>query len=170
MQLPKLLVLDVDGTLTDGGLYLDSAGGEAKKFSVRDGAGLVLARTAGIQVMLLTGRESEPVRRRAAELGLDWCVQNCKDKRAYLACFMADQGLLRADVAYVGDDWNDLAAMGLCGFVACPANAAPEVAARADHVCPQKGGEGAVRGAVEYLLRRAGLFETTLKAAYGAEV
>ncbi len=166
----KLLVLDVDGTLTDGGLYLDSTGNEMKKFSVRDGAGLMLARAAGIRVMILTGRESEPVRRRAAELHLDWCVQNCKDKRAYLAAFLAEQGLSKEQAAYVGDDWNDLAAMQLCGFVACPANAAPEVAALADYVCPQKGGDGAVRGAVEYLLRGAGLFETTLKAAFGAEV
>ena len=110
------------------------------------------------------------MRRRAAELHLDWCVQNCKDKRAYLAAFLAEQGLSKEQAAYVGDDWNDLAAMQLCGFVACPANAAPEVAALADYVCPQKGGEGAVRGAVEYLLRGAGLFETTLKAAFGAEV
>ena len=100
----KLLVLDVDGTLTDGGLYLDSTGNEMKKFSVRDGAGLMLARAAGIRVMILTGRESEPVRRRAAELHLDWCVQNCKDKRAYLAAFLAEQGLSKEQAAYVGDD------------------------------------------------------------------
>lgn len=166
----KLLVLDVDGTLTDGGLYLDSTGNESKKFSVKDGAGLVLARAAGIKVMILTGRESEPVRRRAEELHLDWCVQNCKDKRAYLADFMRRQGLAAAQVAYVGDDWNDLAAMRLCGFVACPADAAPEVIKHAVYVCPQKGGEGAVRGAIEKLLKDAHLFEATVRAAFGAEV
>ena len=111
----RLLVLDVDGTLTDGGLYLDATGNELKKFSVRDGAGLTLARTAGIKVMILTGRESEAVRRRAAELHLDWCVQNCKSKRAFLAGFLREQGLRREQVAYVGDDWNDLAALELAG-------------------------------------------------------
>ena len=87
----KLLVLDVDGTLTDGGLYLDSTGNETKKFTVKDGAGLVIARTAGIKVMILTGRESEPVRRRAEELHLDYCVQNFKNKAAYLTDFLAQQ-------------------------------------------------------------------------------
>lgn len=170
MQAIKLLVLDVDGTLTDGGLYLDAAGNEMKKFSVRDGAGLMLARAAGMQVMILTGRKSEPVRRRAAELHLDHCVQGCKDKKAYLAGFMAQNGLDAAQVGYVGDDWNDLAAMSLCGFVACPADADPLVRERANLVCPGRGGEGAVRQAVEHLLRAQGRFETVLNAVFGAEV
>lgn len=166
----KLLVLDVDGTLTDGGLYLDSTGNETKKFSVKDGAGLVIARKAGIEVMILTGRESEPVRRRAAELSLDYCVQNCKDKQGYLISFMEQHNLTAQQVAYVGDDWNDIAAMKLCGFVACPADAAQEVKAIAHYICPQKGGEGAVRGAVEKLLKDAGIFEQTVNAAFGAGV
>lgn len=165
----QLLVLDVDGTLTDGGLYLDSTGNEAKKFSVRDGAGLTLARAAGIRVMILTGRESEPVRRRAAELHLDWCVQNCKDKAAYLAAFMKEEGLAREQVAYVGDDWNDLAAMDLAGFVACPADAEEMVRRRADYVSPRKGGEGAARDAVVFLLRRQGRFEALVEQIYGAK-
>lgn len=164
----KLLVLDVDGTLTDGGLYLDATGNETKKFSVKDGAGLMLAKTAGLKVMILTGRESEPVRRRAAELKLDWCFQNCGDKKAFLAGFMAQNGYEKPQVAYVGDDWNDLAAMSLCGFVACPANAAAEVKAAAHYVSPQRGGEGAVRGAVEHLLRAQGIFEETLYKTFGA--
>lgn len=166
----KLLVLDVDGTLTDGGLYLDSTGNETKKFSVRDGAGLVLARAAGIQVMILTGRKSEPVRRRAAELKLDYVIQNCKAKAPRLAEFMAEQGFAKEDVAYVGDDWNDLAAMALCGFTACPQDAAAEVAAQVDYVCPHKGGFGAVRDAVEYILRKQGVFAETVKAVFDAEV
>lgn len=166
----KLIVLDVDGTLTDGGLYLDSTGNETKKFSVKDGAGLVLARTAGLKVMILTGRESEPVRRRAAELSLDWCVQNCKDKFAYLTDFMAQNGYTKQQTAYVGDDWNDLTAMALAGFVACPANAAPEVKAIADYISPEKGGEGAVRAAVIQLLKAQGLYESALKRAFGVGI
>ena len=164
----RLLVLDVDGTLTDGGLYLDSTGNETKKFSVRDGAGLTLARAAGMRVMLLTGRESEPVRRRADELHLDLCVQNCKDKAGYLAGFLAEQGLEKSQVADVGDDWNDLAAMDLAGFVACPTDADELVRRRADFVSPRKGGEGAVRDAVVFLLKENGRFDQVLFSVYGA--
>ena len=156
----RLLVLDVDGTLTDGGLYLDSTGNETKKFSVRDGAGLSLARAAGIQVMILTGRERVPARRRADEL----------HKAAYLAGFLKEQGFAKDQVAYVGDDWNDLAAMDLAGFVACPADADELVRRRADLVSPRKGGEGAVRDAVVFLLRRQGRFEALVEQVYGARV
>ena len=149
----RLLVLDVDGTLTDGGIYYDSTGNELKKFGVKDGAGLVLARTAGIRVMICTGRECEAVRRRAADLKITDIYQN-----------------VREEIAYCGDDLNDLAAMALCGFVACPADAAPEVKARADYQCPQRGGEGAVRGAVEHILRTDGRWHDAVKAAFHVDV
>ena len=120
--------------------------------------------------MILTGRESVPVRRRADELHLDFCVQNCKDKAAYLAGFLKEQGFAKDQVAYVGDDWNDLAAMDLAGFVACPADADELVRRRADFVSPRKGGEGAVRDAVVFLLRRQGRFEALVEQVYGARV
>ncbi|WP_294497725.1 3-deoxy-D-manno-octulosonate 8-phosphate phosphatase [uncultured Gemmiger sp.] len=166
----RLLVLDVDGTMTDGGVYYDAAGNELKKFAIKDGAGIVLAHAAGIAVMICTGRECEAVRRRAAELKVDFLHQDVKDKSAFLRDFMAAQGYAREEVAYCGDDLNDLAAMALCGFVACPADAAPEVAARASCRLPQKGGEGAVRGAVEAILRRDGRWAGAVRAAFGAEV
>lgn len=166
----KLLVLDVDGTLTDGGVYYDATGNELKKFAVKDGAGLMLARAAGLQVMICTGRECEAVNHRAADLHIEYVCQNVPDKAAFLAGFMAEHGLARAEVAYCGDDLNDLAAMALCGFVACPADAAPEVRARADAVCPQKGGEGAVRGAVEALLKQNGLWAKAVKTVFKAEI
>ena len=127
----RLLVLDVDGTMTDGGVYYDATGNELKKFAIKDGAGLVLARTAGIRVMICTGRECEAVRRRAADLKITDIYQDVGKKAAFLRNFMAENGYARDDVAYCGDDLNDLAAMALCGFVACPADAAPEVRARA---------------------------------------
>ena len=123
----RLLVLDVDGTLTDGGIYYDSTGNELKKFGVKDGAGLVLARTAGIRVMICTGRECEAVRRRAADLKITDIYQNVPHKADFLQNFFAENGYAREEIAYCGDDLNDLAAMALCGFVACPADAAPEV-------------------------------------------
>ncbi len=107
----RLLVLDVDGTMTDGGVYYDATGNELKKFAIKDGAGLVLARTAGIRVMICTGRECEAVRRRAADLKITDIYQNVGKKAAFLRDFMAENGYARDDVAYCGDDLNDLAAM-----------------------------------------------------------
>ena len=131
----RLLVLDVDGTMTDGGVYYDSTGNELKKFAIKDGAGIVLARAAGMQVMICTGRECEAVRRRAQDLHIDYLFQNVHDKAAFLSRFMAEHSLTKQDVAYCGDDLNDLTAMALCGFVACPADAAGPVLGRADFIC-----------------------------------
>ena len=166
----RLLVLDVDGTLTDGGIYYDYTGNELKKFGVKDGAGLVLARTAGIRVMICTGRECEAVRRRAADLKITDIYQNVPHKADFLQKFFSENGYAREEIAYCGDDLNDLAAMALCGFVACPADAAPEVKARADYLCPQRGGEGAVRGAVEHILRTDGRWHDAVKAAFHVDV
>ena len=104
----RLLVLDVDGTMTDGGVYYDSTGNELKKFAIKDGAGIVLARAAGMQVMICTGRECEAVRRRAQDLHIDYLFQNVHDKAAFLSRFMAEHSLTKQDVAYCGDDLNDL--------------------------------------------------------------
>ena len=114
----RLLVLDVDGTMTDGGVYYDATGNELKKFAIKDGAGLVLAHAAGIEVMILTGRECEAVRRRAADLHVEHLYQNVSDKAAFLRAFLAQHSLRREETAYCGDDLNDLAAMALCGFLA----------------------------------------------------
>ena len=166
----RYLILDVDGTLTDGGVYYDATGNELKKFAIRDGAGLVLARAAGIRTVICTGRESAAVRRRAADLKITDVYQNVSDKAAFLRDFMQQNGCDAQQVAYCGDDLNDLAAMALCGFVACPADAAPEVRAAADYVCPQAGGAGAVRGAVEAILRQDGRWQAAVQAAFGAKV
>ncbi|MGN0983774.1 MAG: KdsC family phosphatase [Gemmiger sp.] len=166
----RLLITDVDGTLTDGGIYYDSTGNELKKFGVRDGAGLVAARAAGIRLMICTGRECEAVRHRAADLHFDYVYQNVGKKASFLREFFAAQGYAREEVAYCGDDWNDLAAMELCGFVACPADAAEAVRRRADYICPQKGGEGAVRGAIEEILRREGRLAAAVEKAFGCRI
>ena len=166
----RYLILDVDGTLTDGGVYYDATGNELKKFAIKDGAGLVLARAAGIRTVICTGRESAAVRRRAADLKITDVYQNVSDKAAFLRDFMQQNGCDAQQVAYCGDELNDLAAMALCGFVACPADAAPEVRAAADYVCPQAGGAGAVRGAVEAILRQDGRWQAAVQAAFGAKV
>ena len=138
----RLLVLDVDGTMTDGGVYYDATGNELKKFAIKDGAGLVLARTAGIRVMICTGRECEAVRRRAADLKITDIYQNVGKKEAFLRDFMAENGYARDDVAYCGDDLNDRGGYGavrLCGLARrmprrrcgrAPTISAPSAAAR----------------------------------------
>lgn len=147
----KYLVIDVDGTLTDGGIYYDSHGNEMKKFCAKDGTGFALARAAGLKLIVLTGRESECVRRRMAELNVDIVVQNVKDKTSWLRQYMEEQGLTGSCLGYIGDDLNDLGAMRLCGFVGCPMDACQEVKAVADYVSPKEGGRGAVRDCIEHL-------------------
>ena len=120
--------------------------------------------------MICTGRECEAVRRRAQDLHIDYLFQNVHDKAAFLSQFMAEHSLTKQDVAYCGDDLNDLTAMALCGFVACPADAAGPVLGRADFICRQNGGEGAVRGTVEEILLRDGRLPAAVKKAFGAEI
>ena len=107
----RYLILDVDGTMTDGGVYLDSRGAEMKKFSIKDGAGILLARRAGIESVILTGRESQCVRKRAEELAIPLVFQGVKDKRAFLLEFLETNEILPQEAAYMGDDLNDLEAM-----------------------------------------------------------
>lgn len=165
----KLLILDVDGTMTDGGVYYDATGNELKKFAIKDGAGIVLARAAGIQVMICTGRACEAVRRRVADLHIEYLYQNVADKATFLRGFLDEHHFSREQAAYCGDDLNDLAAMALCGFVACPADAVDAVRRRADFVCPHRGGEGAVRDAIEEILTREGRYAAAARTAFGVE-
>ncbi|MDR1061704.1 MAG: HAD hydrolase family protein [Clostridiales bacterium] len=161
----KLLVLDVDGTLTDGALCYGDGNVELKAFSARDGAALKPLPKLGAGVVFLTGRESEAVARRAADLGAV-AVQNARDKAAALRALLAERGVAPERAAYIGDDLNDCAAMSLCGWKACPADAAAEIKAMADYVSPFPGGRGAVRDCVEKLLKDCGRWGELL-AAYG---
>ena len=141
---------------------------EIKKFAARDGAGLLIARSAGIKVMICTGRESEPVRRRAAELKLDYVYQNVRRKSDFLREFMAQNGYAKEEVAYCGDDINDLAAMNLCGFVACPADASDIIRGAGGFTsASQNGGHGAVRGAVQKILETDGRWKDAVFATFG---
>lgn len=149
----KLFVMDVDGTLTDGGIYYDDYGHEMKKFNVKDGAGIVKLHSLGIKTMILTGRESNCVKRRAEELKVTYVVQGVVDKVSYLKNFMSQNDIASIDVAYIGDDLNDIEIMKTVGHTACPADAVSEVKEIADVVCNCKGGQGAVREYVEHLLK-----------------
>lgn len=165
----RLLVLDVDGTLTDGAIYMGPEGEVCKRFSARDGLGLKMLQAAGVEVAILTGRESRIVCNRAAELGIARVVQGISEKPAALRQLAAQAGVPLAETAYMGDDLNDLAALKLCGLRACPADAAPEVRAVCQFVATAPGGQGAVRQFCDAWLRSAGLWEQALARTHGGQ-
>lgn len=150
----KLLILDVDGVLTDGRIAVAPSGEWTKAFYVQDGCALKLWQRLGGKVALLSGRAEEAVDRRAAELGIEWVHSGVTDKlRAYRAV-LASAGYRDAEVSYVGDDLPDLAPMRCCGFPVAVANAAPVVKRAAHYVTRRRGGGGAVAEVVEVLLRK----------------
>lgn len=152
----ELLVLDVDGVLTDGVIALDDCGVETKHFHVRDGAGISLWRKAGKRAAILSSRAAPAVTRRAAELGIAPVVQGVSDKREPFRILIAELGLEPHQVCYVGDDLADLPAIGLAGLAACPADASREVLDSVHLVAGQAGGRGAVREIIEIILKHQG--------------
>ncbi|MFQ5520525.1 MAG: KdsC family phosphatase [Candidatus Methylomirabilia bacterium] len=152
----RLLALDVDGVLTDGRLYYDPRGEESKVFHVRDGVALVEAARAGLQVAVISGRASVAVSRRMAELGVREVHQGVEDKMAVLADLLRRFRLGSLEVAYMGDDLPDLRLLGAVGLALTTANAVPEVKRVAHWVSRSPGGAGAVREAVEAILRARG--------------
>jgi len=158
----ELLVLDVDGVLTDGGLYYGPEGEALKRFNVRDGHGLVLARAVGLRAAILTARRSKIVELRGTELGVSPISQGNRDKARGFVDLLELVGLPAAKVAYVGDDVNDLPALKAARLAACPCDAAPEVLRAAHFVTRAKGGHGAVREVVELVLKARGLWAQAL--------
>ncbi len=152
----RLVLSDVDGVMTDGTLLFLPGGGEAKAFHVRDGLGVVLARRAGLRVGILSGRASDAVTRRAAELGIDIVRQGVSDKAAGLREIVAAAGIAPREIAYIGDDVNDLAVMAEVGLSAAPADAPLEVRAQAFMVTDARGGGGCLREFIEAILRARG--------------
>ena len=157
----RLACFDVDGTLTDGRLYYDSEGRESKAFHVLDGQGLVLLRRAGISVALITARNSKAAEHRAADLGVTAFI-GARDKLAQVRALCGEQGIGLDEVAFMGDDLPDLAAMQAVGLSVAPANAHPWIAARVHHLTAARGGEGAARELCDLLLDAQGRAETVL--------
>ncbi len=164
MQNVKLIALDVDGTLTDGTLLYDSGGGQAKAFHVADGLGIVMAQAAGLRIAVISGRTSRAVETRLAELNVTDLVQNCGDKAAALTQLLAKYNLRPDEAAYVGDDINDLPAFGVAGVRIAVADASEHLRASADWVTSRPGGRGAVREAIEEILRRQGRLDEAVTA------
>lgn len=158
----RLLGLDIDGTLTDGRIVIGARGEVAKFFSVHDGQGLRLLMDSGIQVALITARESKIVRTRARELGIRHALQGVNDKATALADLTSQLGFEPQQTAFMGDDLPDLPAMRRAGLAACVNNAAPELKAFAHWQSHCDGGHGAVREFCEFLLKSQGLWASAI--------
>jgi 3-deoxy-D-manno-octulosonate 8-phosphate phosphatase (KDO 8-P phosphatase) len=148
----RLLLFDVDGVLTDGSVAIGETG-EAKLFSVRDGAALQWAQQSGLDVGLLSGRPSIVTTRRAQELGIDLVIQTRDPKAQAFEALLISRAIGADEVAYMGDDLADLGVIARAGLTAAPADATPDVTARVDWVSTQDGGHGAVREFIEVVLR-----------------
>ncbi len=150
----KLLVLDVDGVMTDGGMYVLEDGNEMKKFHTRDGRGIKNLQQAGTPVAFLSGSfNGDAIRKRAERLGIDRVFAGRQPKTGVLENWMAELSISYAEVAYIGDDLNDLEVIGLAGLTACPADAIEEVKEKVDIVLKTPGGGGCVREFIDtYLL------------------
>lgn len=166
----KYIIIDVDGTLTDAGIYYDEHNNEFKKFCTKDGTGFACARFAGIKLVILTGRECAATTKRMEELHTDFVFQNVKDKAKFLKTWMRENDVVKNEVGYIGDDINDFGPMKLCGYIGCPADAAIEVKKIADYVSPIEGGHGAVRDVIEYYLRKVGVWNDIVNKVYGVGV
>jgi 3-deoxy-D-manno-octulosonate 8-phosphate phosphatase (KDO 8-P phosphatase) len=158
----RWLVLDVDGVLTDGRIIIDGGVGEWKAFDVKDGQRIVLAAQEGIRTVFLTGRSSQVVERRAAELGIHRVFQGARDKGGIMDLFFREEGARPEETAYLGDDLVDLPALRRAGFAAAVGDAVAEVKACADWVATARGGRGAVRELVEFILVAQGRWEAAL--------
>lgn len=152
----RLFATDVDGVLTDGGMYYSESGQEMKKFNVWDGMGIKLLQSAGVLTVIVTALETKLVAQRGIDLKIPEVRQGVQDKLAALQELAGKHGISLQEIAYIGDDINDMAALGSVGFSATPANGRPEVRRLVDYICKASGGEGAVREVVDLILKAKG--------------
>jgi 3-deoxy-D-manno-octulosonate 8-phosphate phosphatase (KDO 8-P phosphatase) len=155
----RILVCDVDGTLTDGTVVFDSAGNEARAFHIQDGLGMVAAAGVGLRTVWISGRDSPVVRRRAEELRIARLMQGVRDKSAAVKDVVDEFGVSHTEIAFIGDDINDIPGMKASGISLCPEDASQDVLATADWVLHKQGGRGAVREAIELILSCRGEWE-----------
>ena len=164
--LPKLVVTDIDGVWTDGGMYYTESGDEFKRFNTYDSAGVTFCRLLGIPVAIITGEPSMAVSRRAEKLKIVHCHTGISDKLPVLEALCRDLKITLADVAYLGDDLNDMAVLPRVGYSACPSGAPDYVKRMVTKVLTKKGGEGVFREFVEGILEEKGVLEGLLDQYY----
>lgn len=162
-MLPKLVITDIDGVWTDGGMYYTAGGDVMKRFSVKDGWGVIFLRQLGIPVAIMTGENAPLVRKRADKLKIEHCFLGVKDKVEQARTLCRELGITLEDVAFIGDDLNDLPLLRLAGFSASPCNTPGYVKREVDYVTAAHGGYGAFREFVEKILADNGLLETVLQ-------
>lgn len=167
-QRTKLLILDVDGVLTDGGIILDNDGNELKAFHVRDGHGIKMLGRAGTQVALITGRFSKVVERRAHELGIAEVYQRCHIKTVAYEHLLEKLGVSDSEVAYIGDDIVDIPIMKRVGLAVAVADATEETKEVADLITRSGGGRGAVREICDLILKAKGKWEELMDEYHNA--
>ena len=163
----KLLLMDCDGVLTDGRIWIFENGEEQKGFHTRDGLGIDLLHRAGLKSGIISGRTSSAVERRAQTLGMTFIYQGCEDKRKAFTNTVAQAGLTNSEVAFVGDDLNDIPLMLQSGLGVAVADAALEVREHAHYVTIAPGGYGAIREVVELILKGQGRWENLVKHYLG---
>jgi 3-deoxy-D-manno-octulosonate 8-phosphate phosphatase (KDO 8-P phosphatase) len=162
-MLPKLIATDIDGVWTDGGMYYSESGDEWKKFNTADSAGVIFCRLSGIPVAIITGESSMAVKRRAEKLKVDHCYTGVADKAVVLKEICTQLNITPSEVAYVGDDLNDIGIIRMAGFSACPSSAPEYIKKMVSVVLKARGGEGAFREFVEHLLIKNELLEAILQ-------
>jgi 3-deoxy-D-manno-octulosonate 8-phosphate phosphatase (KDO 8-P phosphatase) len=163
----RVVFFDVDGVLTDGGLYFSERGETLKRFNTLDGHGLKLLQRAGITPAVITGRDSKPLRLRLAALGITHAHFGTEDKHPAAEAILKTLGLDWSQAAAMGDDWPDLPVMTRCAFACAPANAQVELIARAHYVTQLAGGAGAVRELCDLLLVASGRYAQLLQEYLG---
>jgi 3-deoxy-D-manno-octulosonate 8-phosphate phosphatase (KDO 8-P phosphatase) len=155
----KILILDVDGVLTDGRIFIDDSGNELKGFNVRDGHGIKLVIRGGIEVIFLTGRRSRVVEHRAKDLGVEEVYQKALNKKEVLDQILKEKKVSAVTVAYIGDDIVDIPVLKKAGFSVAVADAHEDVKKIVDYITRMKGGEGAVREICEIILKVQGTWD-----------
>jgi 3-deoxy-D-manno-octulosonate 8-phosphate phosphatase (KDO 8-P phosphatase) len=160
----KLLVLDVDGVLTDGGIIYDESGVETKRFDVKDGLGIKLAQNTGVEVAVISGRKSAVTEIRCRELGIKRCFTGIKNKVDCYRSLIDEIGITAEETAFIGDDVNDLALLRLSGFSATTSDSFDYIKSQVHYVTVRKGGHGAVREFIEKILEKNGVWENTLNS------
>ncbi len=166
----KLLLMDCDGVLTDGRIWVLEEGGDQKTFHTRDGLGIELLHRAGLRSGIISGRTSNAVERRARGLGMAFVWQGCEDKQKAFADTLIEAGLRNEEVAFIGDDLNDIPLMLKSGLGVAVADAALEAREHAHYVTNARGGRGAVREVVELILKSQGRWDDLVKSYLAADL
>jgi 3-deoxy-D-manno-octulosonate 8-phosphate phosphatase (KDO 8-P phosphatase) len=158
----KLIAIDVDGTLTDGTIYILENGEEIKGFNVKDGTGIVLAKLAGFIIVIISGKKSKVVKKRVEELKIDDYYEGVRDKKRVLEDVLKKYSLEWENCCFIGDDIGDLEVIKLSGFSASPKDAHPSIKSNVDFVSNFEGGKGAVREIIDFILKSQGKYEESV--------